>query len=133
MEWEFSPKQVVKGEVGYGVGDFRRDLRMEVSLNLGHANAERVDETFSLLYDFCYWLATGREREAFIAQFRHDPPLSEWLNELTPGMSSNAEMLGAILQRRIMDEVERGAPLEQALQQTDRAVRAGERGSEGGR
>lgn len=129
MEWEFSPEQVIKGEVSYHVGDFRRDLQMEVSLNLGRANAQQVDDAFSLLYDFCYWLATGHEREAFISQFCHDPPLSEWLSELIPWMTSNAEMLGAILQRCIMDEVERGAPLEQALQETDHAVRASERGS----
>lgn len=39
----------------------------------------------------------------------------QFLRELAPVMSSNVEMLGAILQRQIMDRVEAGMPLESAV------------------
>jgi hypothetical protein len=122
MEWEFTPQQVVRGEVGYGLADFRRDLAAEVTQNLGAAAAS--DGTFDLLYDLCYWLATGRAAEHFIARFRHDPPVHEFLEQTAPWMRANGEMLGAILQRAIMDEVDNGATLEQAVQAADQAARA---------
>lgn len=34
MEWEFTPEQVVKGEVDYGLEQFRADMLQEVKLNL---------------------------------------------------------------------------------------------------
>lgn len=117
MQWEFSAEQVVKGEVGYGLEEFRLDLAREVQINLPDADGRQRAETYNLLYDLCHWLATGREFESFIASFAHDPPTCEFLREVQPAFAPNAEMLGAILQRMIMDRVESGMMLDTALEQ----------------
>lgn len=115
MEWEFTPEQVVKGEVGYALEDFRRDLAAEVRGNLGPASPEQVAQTTDLLYDLCHVLATNRTVESMLAALVYDPPSCEFLREMVEPMQPNGEMLGAILQRLIMDRVEAGMPLEQAL------------------
>lgn len=115
MEWEFTPEQVVKGEVGYALEDFRRDLAAEVRGNLGPASPGQVAQTTDLLYDLCHVLATNRTVESMLAALVYDPPTCEFLREMVEPMQPNGEMLGAILQRLIMDRVEAGMPLEQAL------------------
>lgn len=115
MEWEFTPEQVVKGEVGYALEDFRRDLAAEVRGNLGPASPEQVEQTSDLLYDLCHVLATNRTVESMLETLAYDPPTCEFLREMAGPMRPNGEMLGAILQRLIMDRVEAGMPLEQAL------------------
>lgn len=115
MEWEFTPEQVVKGEIGYALEDFRRDLALEVRGNLGPASPEQVAQTTDLLYDLCHVLATDRTLESMLATLAYDPPTCEFLREMVEPMRPNGEMLGAILQRLIMDRVEAGMPLEQAL------------------
>ena len=115
MEWEFTPEQVVKGEIGYALEDFRRDLALEVRGNLGPALPEQVAQTTDLLYDLCHVLATDRTLESMLATLAYDPPTCEFLREMVEAMRPNGVMLGAILQRLIMDRVEAGLPLEQAL------------------
>ncbi|MBI4986180.1 MAG: hypothetical protein HZC24_12795 [Rhodocyclales bacterium] len=121
MEWEFTPQQVVKAEVDYGFEDFRRDLRQEVEMNAG-GDAAQIQATNDLLFDLCYWLATNRELDAFVAQHAAAPPTCEFLREVAPAMAANADMLGAILQRMIMAEVERGAKLEEGVANVHRLV-----------
>lgn len=114
MEWEFTPQEVVKGEVGYGLPEFRHDLAEEVRRNVS-ADTGVFTRTYHLIYDLCYALATSKDIEAHYASYAYDPPTIEFLRELQPMMSGNVEMLGAILQRQIMDRVEAGMPLESAL------------------
>lgn len=116
MEWEFSPEQVVKGDVGYGLENFRVDLAREVRQNTGEASEEDFRQLYDLVYDYCHWLATGKPHEEFVATFAYDPPTVEFIESLRGAMQPNADMLGAILQRLIMDRVEAGMPLEQALE-----------------
>ena len=118
MEWEFTPEQVVKAEVAYSLEDFRRDLALEVRGNLGPASPEQVAQTADLLYDLCYALATKRDVDSMLGTLAYDPPTCEFLREMVEPMRPNGEMLGAILQRLIMDRVEAGMPLEQALDAT---------------
>ncbi len=115
MEWDFTPEQVVKGEVGYSLEDFRRDLAMEVRGNLGPASPEQAAQTTDLLYDLCHALATNREVDSLLDSMAYDPPACEFLREMVEPMLPNGQMLGAILQRLIMDRVEAGMSLEQAL------------------
>ncbi len=115
MEWEFTAEEVVKAQADYGLEAFRRDLAEEVRMNLGAADPWRQAQTFNLIYDLCYALATGRELQAFLAAHAFDPPSCEFLREIAPAMAGNVEMLGAILQRMIMDGVEAGLPFEQAV------------------
>ncbi len=122
MDWEFTPEQVVKAEADYGFEDFRRDLYREVQMNSGESDPRETKATFDLLYDLCYWLATGRKLDDFVAQHRHSPPICEFLQAVAPAMAANAEMLGAILQRMIMVEVDGGLPLEDCVMRVHEAV-----------
>ena len=115
MEWEFTAEDVVKARSAYSLEDFRRDLAEEVRINLGSSDPLQHARTFNLLYDMCHALATGRALENFLKAYAYDPPTCEFLREIKPLMAANVEMLGAILQRMIMDGVEEGMPLEQAL------------------
>ncbi len=117
MEWEFTAEDVVKARSAYALEDFRRDLSEEVRINLGSSDPLQHARTFNLLYDMCHALATGRSLEDFLQPYAYDPPTCEFLREVQPLMAANVDMLGAILQRMIMDGVEEGMPLEQALEQ----------------
>jgi hypothetical protein len=113
MEWEFTPEDVVKGRADYGLEEFRRDLAAEVRQNLGEGEA--AERAFHLLYDLCYALATNKEIEAHLAAYAYDPPTVQFLREMVEPMADNVEMLGAILQRQIMDRIAAGMPLEAAI------------------
>lgn len=123
MEWEFTPEQVVKAEIDYGFEHFREDLYREVVSNLGAAGVAEIQTTFNLLFDLCYWQATGRAFGAFVAQHHHSPPVCEFLHHVREAMTPNVDMLGAILQRLIMTEVAKGAPLEESVACVDASVR----------
>jgi hypothetical protein len=114
MEWEFTAEDVVKGRSGYALADFRHDLAEEVRQNTG-ADGDAFVRTYHLLYDLCYALATSKDLDAHLGAYAYDPPTVQFLRELAPVMSANVEMLGAILQRQIMDRVETGTPLESAV------------------
>lgn len=118
MNWEFTPEDVVKARVDYGLADFRAALDQEVRLNMPGADEAQVLRCFNLLYDLCYAQATSKELDAFLESYAYDPPTVEFLRELQPQMADNVAMLGAILQRLIMDRVEAGMPLEQAVADT---------------
>jgi hypothetical protein len=135
MEWQFTPEQVVKGEVGYGLEAFRRDLMQEIRVNTGDSGEGTLPGTGDLVYDLCYWRATGKSFADFVAGFRHDPPTTEFLFGVNEHMDANVAMLGAILQRLIMDRVEVGMPLEHAIRDVARhhseVVRTGAAGLPG--
>jgi hypothetical protein len=123
MEWQFTPDQVVKAEVDYGFENFRNDLFKEVSMNLGAPDPVKIEATYNLLFDFCYWQATGRPVDEFVAQHHHSPPVCEFLRGVADAMTPNIEMLGAVLQRMIMSEVESGVPFEDSVERVATAVR----------
>ena len=114
MEWEFTPQQVVKGQIEYSLTDFRQGLAEEVRQNVT-GDTDVFTRTYHLLYDLCYALATSKNLDAHLAAYAYDPPTVQFLRELAPAMAGNVEMLGAILQRQIMDRVEAGMPLESAV------------------
>lgn len=118
MQWEFTPEDVVKARSDYSLQDFRRDLAEEVRSNTGGDGADEAQQTrsFNMIYDLCYALATDKKFDDFLATYAYDPPTCEFLTELKPFMVDNVAMLGAILQRAIMDRVEANMPLAQALE-----------------
>jgi len=120
MEWEFTPQQVVKGEVDYDLDDFRHGLMQEISLNVPGIGEEQLNAVFALAYDLCYWLATGKDYDEFEEQFA-DINMLMFLRALREHGQGNVEVLGAILQRMIMDGVEAGMPLEEAVAQVAQA------------
>lgn len=118
MQWEFSVEDVVKARAEYGLAEFRRDLAEEVRSNMGAADELQQICSFNLIYDMCYALATDKKFDDFLAAYTYDPPTYQFLTELKPFMVDNVAMLGAILQRLIMDRVEANMPLENAVQDT---------------
>lgn len=116
MKWEFSLEDVVKARAEYGLTDFRRDLAEEVRSNVGAADEAQQIRSFNLIYDMCYALATDKSFDDFLAAYAYDPPTCQLLTELKPHMDDNVAMLGAILQRLIMDRVEANMPLAHAVQ-----------------
>jgi hypothetical protein len=120
MEWEFSPEDVVKGHADYGLANFRHDLAEELRLNLGATDEVQQTSSFNLIYDLCYALATSKDFDAFLNAYVYDPTTVQFLREVKPMMLGNVEMLGAILQRQIMDRVEAGMALEQAVEDVAR-------------
>jgi hypothetical protein len=116
MEWDFTPEQVVRGDIGYRLSDFRHDLAREIRMNMDRGDALELARTYDLAYDLCYALATGRSYEEFVRGHAFDPPTVELLGLLHEPMGVNAEMLGAVLQRLIVDRVEAGMPLERAVE-----------------
>lgn len=116
MEWEFTPEEVIKGEASYALEHFRADLAAEIRMNLSPPDETAFERAYALIYDLCHWLAIGRAYEDFIGQLSDDPAATRLANMVREPMAPNADMLGAILQRMIMDRVEGGMPLEAALQ-----------------
>lgn len=116
MQWEFTPEDVVKARAEYGLQDFRRDLGEELRTNLGAMDEAQQMRSFNLIYDMCYALATDKKFDDFLTGYAFDPPTCQFLTELEPVMADNVVMLGAILQRLIMDRVEAHMPLPQAIE-----------------
>lgn len=118
MQWDFSPEDVVKARADYSLEDFRRDLSEEVHMNLPPSDPLQEQRSFNLIYDLCYALATSKDLDSHLGAYAYDPPTVQFLREVEPMMADNVEMLGAILQRLIMDRIESGMVLEQAIEDT---------------
>ncbi len=120
MEWEFSAEQMVKGEVDYGLEQFRTDLLEEVRMNMGQMEDAQKLKIFSAMYDLCYWVATGNDYDEFLATLDQDSFFPNFLASIRDNLKPNIVMLGAILQRLIMDRVEgQSMPLELAIKEVD--------------
>jgi hypothetical protein len=117
MEWEFKPAALLRGEAVYGLAEFRRDLAEEIRSNLPGLDEPELDRLFGMLYDLHYWLATGNPYRAFEAQYANQSRVVQLLRAVHAQSAGNVEMLGAILQRMIMDGVAAGVPLENAIEQ----------------
>ncbi len=116
MQWEFTAEDVVQGQAGYGLAEFRRDLWHEVGINLpGAVDNPEQQKLFALVYDLYYWLATGGDLAGFERELNADPNMSAFLHMVHRHSEANITMLGAILQRSIMDGVEAGMSLETAV------------------
>ncbi len=116
MQWEFTAEDVVKARSEYGLQEFRRDLGEELRSNLGPMDEAQQLRSFNMVYDMCYALATDKKFDDFLSGYAFDPPTCQFLTELKPHMADNVVMLGAILQRLIMDRVEAQMPLANAIE-----------------
>lgn len=120
MEWEFTPEEVVKAEVDYGLEQFRADMLAEVRINTGDMEDVQQRKMFDVMYDLCYWVATGNDYDDFLASLDQESFLPGFLASIKQHLEPNIVMLGAILQRLIMERVGgQSMPLEAALTEVD--------------
>ena len=120
MEWDFTPEQVVKAEVDYSLEQFRLDMSEEVRLNMNQMDDAQQRKIFDVMYDLCYWVATGSDYDDFLAGLDQESFFPSFLDSIKEMLAPNIMMLGAILQRLIMERVdEQTIPLEEALKQVD--------------
>jgi hypothetical protein len=125
MKWEFTAEEVVRGEVDYGLENFRADLMEEVNQNMGGMEGVAPERVFEVMYGLCYWCATGNEYDEYLSTLDQDSFFPTFLGSIREHLEPNIEMLGAILQRLIMDRVEgESMQLEDALKQVDALHRA---------
>lgn len=120
MEWEFTPEQVVGTEVDYSIEQFRADMLEEVKLNMEQMDDAQQLKIFAAMYDLCYWVATGNDYDEFLATLNQDSFFPNFLASIRNNLEPNIVMLGAILQRLIMDRVEgQNMPLDLAIREVD--------------
>lgn len=120
MEWDFTPEQVVKAEADYGLEQFRLDMFEEVRLNMNQMDDAQQRKIFDVMYDLCYWVATGGDYDDFLTGLDQESFFPSFLGSIKEMLAPNIMMLGAILQRLIMERVdEQTIPLEEALKQVD--------------
>lgn len=118
MEWEFTPEQVVKAEVDYSLEQFRLDMLEEVRINMGQMDDVQLRKIFDVIYDLCYWVATGGDYDEFLMGLDQESFFPSFLGSIREMLAPNITMLGAILQRLIMERVDgQSIPLEEALKQ----------------
>lgn len=62
MDWNFSPLQVLTGEVVYSIADYRKDLKEEVLTTLANFSMDEYSTNFYIdfVYTLFYWLATNQ-------------------------------------------------------------------------
>lgn len=120
MEWEFTPEEVVKAEVDYGLEQFRADMLEEVKLNMSQMDSEVPEKVFNVMYELCYWVATGNNYDEYVDSLDQETFFPGFLASIKQHLEPNILMLGAILQRLIMERVEgQSMPLDQALKEVD--------------
>jgi|GEM_PF-1877598 len=109
MQWDFTPEEVIKGEIHYPLWDFRQDLWEEVS--------DYTDpEGFEILFWALYHLAMGSSAEDMAIRWREQNELSEeetreqkqQFELIKSTHRADIEMLKAVIKRKILDYKEEG-------------------------
>lgn len=101
MTWEFTPTQVMKGEVNYTFDDFRRDLFEQVKLNFAdRISPEKLEGGLNVFWIFCHLVATTKsldEIEKILSELK--PPMNrKFLELLNETFKDEIKMLEAIYQ-----------------------------------
>ena len=101
MTRDFTPSQVMKGEVEYGFDDFWRDLFEEVKTNFGDVlSTDKLERALDLNWIFCHLKATEPSDEAILTKLSGWglPTNKEFLDIMGELNKENWEMLTAIYQ-----------------------------------
>lgn len=103
MTWDFTPTQVMSGEVKYTLDDFKRDLYKEVADNFGdRLNPKRTRDAFNLIFTFCHARATEKSLDWIELELKGNPD-RKFLEALEEANKDNVDMLRAIIQRLFLD------------------------------
>ena len=98
MQWEFTGEQVVKGEVGYTLEEFRKDYYEEIKANFPEFDDQEADRMFRIAYDVCYCVATNRQLSELVKHLRTKEISSDekYLELIRDSNAENIAMLRAI-------------------------------------
>jgi len=120
MEWDCTPEDVRSGKADYSVLEFKEDLLEEIHANLEALQGdEQTRKFFSFLtIMLCTTLAFGKSIDSFVTSVKKYFPSKELqkfltddralLEQIKDSNKENIEMLRAVIQRRIEDDVDKG-------------------------
>jgi hypothetical protein len=127
MEWEFSPLQVLTGEVKYSIEDYRKDLKEEVLTTLSGFEMDDYSRGFYVdyVYTLFYWLATNQtvltyskfiyERLPDDLELKKTLTNTEFLYSLELDNVNFVDMLRAILMTLTLGFLKEGLSIEDAM------------------
>ena len=101
MDWDFTPTQVMKGEIEYSLSDFYRDLEKQVKHNFGDTfSPEKFKECCNLFWLICHYQAIMLSDEEIIQKLGSiEPPMNKELISMMCGVcKEDGKMLAAIYQ-----------------------------------
>ena len=93
MTWDFTPTQVMKGEVDYCFDDFRRDLLEQVKHNFKEMKADKLENCFNLFWLFCHYLAIMLSPEEIAEKLAMDMEGVKMMGEIC---GADGKMLAAV-------------------------------------
>lgn len=106
MVWDFTPSQLMKGEVEYSFDDFGRDLLEEVKVNFGDGlSADKLERAFDFNWIYCHLKATEPSDEAILTKLSgwELPTDKEFFDIMGEINKENSEMLTAIYQNLFLE------------------------------
>ena len=114
MKWAFTPKDVQNGNVEYSLGQFREDLKKEITAQHGDGGGD-AELLFRLVYDVCYWLATESTLDDLITFYGGSMMDMNMLEIIAEQNQEKIEMLKAIIKRNYAAGVDAGLTQAEAL------------------
>ncbi len=117
MKWTFTSDQVAKGEVEYGLEEFRSDFYQEVKDNFSDYSKDKLEAIFRLAYDVCYCEATQGNLDGMINHYQEKglPVDIKYLELIRDSNRDNSAMLKAVLARELAKRLQEGQGGEDAL------------------
>jgi hypothetical protein len=127
MNWDFTPTQVMEGEVDYSLEEFLRDLWNEVRSNLSKEDFshllkeeerdrrynEAIDKVFYFIYGICHLAVTKKKYLKAVLKQSNEVE-REIIKKTIKENKDNVAMLHAILMRRIAKGRKNGLTKKQA-------------------
>ena len=96
MVWDFTPTQVMKGEIEYGFDDFRRDFLEQIKVNFGdRLSSERLKNCCDLFWVFCHLKATMLTLDEIGEKLSMGGEFVEMMSEIC---DEDGKMLAAVYQ-----------------------------------
>ena len=121
MKWDFTEKQVVKGEVDYSLEEFRNDFYKEVKDNFEEYSKEELDSMYAIAYDVCYCTAVRQDLGKLLEHLKKKGLKADlkYLGLIRDSNLDNIEMLKAIFARKVSEFMDEGLSSEDALKKLD--------------
>lgn len=121
MKWQFTTEQVAKGEVRYGLEEFRRDFRNEVNENFSDYSKQDLEIMFHVAYDVCYCCAVRQELAQLLEHCRNRGLKVEmkFLELIRDANLENIEMLKAVFACKVAAYIKEGLSNEDALKKLE--------------